>query len=41
MHATMLQLMGINPHQLIFNHHGLQESPLGVTGGRVIHEVFG
>ncbi|MDA8698079.1 DUF1501 domain-containing protein [Rhodopirellula sp.] len=40
MHATMLQLMGINPHQLIFNHHGLQESPLGVTGGRVIHEVF-
>jgi hypothetical protein len=40
LHATILHALGIDAKQLIFDHHGLQENPLGVTGGSVVSEVF-
>ena len=40
LHATILHALGINPKQLVFDHHGLKETPLGVTGGDVVHEAF-
>lgn len=40
LHATILHALGIDAKQLIFDHHGLQENPLGVSGGSVVSEVF-
>ena len=40
LHATILHALGIDAKQLIYDHHGLQENPLGVTGGSVVSEVF-
>ncbi|QDU44697.1 hypothetical protein Mal52_31830 [Symmachiella dynata] len=40
LHATILSATGLDSDRLIFDHHGLKETPLGVTGGGVVHEVF-
>ncbi|MAI35188.1 MAG: DUF1501 domain-containing protein [Rubripirellula sp.] len=40
LHATILHALGIDAKQLVFDHHGLQENPLGVSGGSVVSEVF-
>ena len=40
LHATVLHALGIDAKQLVFDHHGLQENPLGVTGGSVVAGVF-
>jgi uncharacterized protein (DUF1501 family) len=40
LHATILHALGINTKRLIYDHHGLNENPLGVTGGQVVREVF-
>lgn len=40
LHATMLCAIGLDAKQLIYNHHGLRETPFGVTDGRIVHEVF-
>ena len=41
LHATILHALGINADQLSYNHHGLLETPLGVTGGAPVLKVFG
>jgi uncharacterized protein (DUF1501 family) len=41
LHATILHAIGIDSQRLIYDHHGLQETPLGVTGGSVVQEAFG
>jgi uncharacterized protein (DUF1501 family) len=41
LHATILHALGIDSNRLVFNHHGLEETPLGVTGGSAVREVFG
>jgi hypothetical protein len=41
LHATILHALGIDSQRLTYDHHGLQETPLGVTGGSVVSEVFG
>ena len=41
LHATILHAMGINSEKLIYDHHGLKETPLGVTGGQVVTSAFG
>jgi hypothetical protein len=41
LHATILHALGINSRQLLFDHHGLQESPLGVSGGSALVDLFG
>ncbi|MGB1926023.1 MAG: DUF1501 domain-containing protein [Rubripirellula sp.] len=40
MHATMLHAIGLDAKKLIFNHHGLLETPLGVNGGRIVNRAF-
>ncbi|WP_231746577.1 DUF1501 domain-containing protein [Maioricimonas rarisocia] len=40
LHATMLHALGINSDRLVYDHHGLQETPVGVTGGRPVLEAF-
>ena len=40
LHATILHALGVNAKRLIYDHHGLKENPLGVTGGQVVREVF-
>ena len=40
LHATVLHALGIDSKRLVFNHHGLIETPLGVTGGAPVYEVF-
>ncbi len=40
LHATILHALGIDSTRLTFNHHGLQETPLGVTGGAPVVEAF-
>ena len=40
LHATILHALGIDSEQLTYNHHGLIETPLGVTGGAAVTEVF-
>lgn len=40
LHATILHSLGIDSEQLIFDHHGLQETPLGVSGGAAVRDVF-
>jgi uncharacterized protein (DUF1501 family) len=40
LHATILHALGIDSQRLIYDHHGLQETPFGVTGGSVVSEVF-
>ena len=40
LHATMLHAIGLDARKLSYNHHGLLETPLGVTGGRVVEKVF-
>ena len=41
LHATILHSLGIDSSRLVYDHHGLQETPLGVTGGDAVREVFG
>jgi hypothetical protein len=41
LHATILHALGLNSERLVFNHHGLEETPLGVNGGAPVMEVFG
>ena len=41
LHATILHSLGIDSEQLVFDHHGLQETPLGVSGGAPVRDVFG
>jgi len=41
LHATILHALGIDAEQLIFDHHGLEETPLGVDGGSALHDIFG
>lgn len=40
-HATILHAMGVDAARLEFDHHGLTETPLGVTGGSPVVEAFG
>ena len=40
LHATVLHAIGIDAQRLVFDHHGLAETPLGVTGGTHVHEAF-
>ncbi len=40
MHATMLHAIGLDATKLAYNHHGLEETPLGVTGGKILREAF-
>ena len=40
LHATILHATGIDAKQLTYDHHGLIETPVGVTGGNVIPGVF-
>ncbi|MEM7010981.1 MAG: DUF1501 domain-containing protein [Verrucomicrobiota bacterium] len=39
-HATILQALGLDSDHLVYDHHGLQETPLGVSGGASVSEVF-
>jgi hypothetical protein len=41
MHATILEATGLQSDRLIYDHHGLKETPLGVTGGAPVMDVFG
>ncbi|MAR08625.1 MAG: hypothetical protein CL681_21830 [Blastopirellula sp.] len=41
LHATILHALGMDAKRLVYDHHGLQETPLGVTGGAPVLEVFG
>lgn len=41
LHATILHALGLDSPSLVFNHHGLDETPLGVTDGAAVSEVFG
>ena len=41
LHATILHAVGIDSTRLTFEHHGLIESPVGVTRANVIPDVFG
>ena len=40
LHATILHALGLDSTRLIYNHHGLEETPLGVTGGAAVVEAF-
>lgn len=40
-HATILHAMGVDAERLEFDHHGLTETPLGVSGGSPVVEAFG
>lgn len=40
LHATILAATGLDSGKLIYDHHGLKETPLGVTGGAPVMEVF-
>ena len=39
-HATILHALGLNSDRLVFDHHGLRETPLGVVGGGPVTEAF-
>lgn len=41
LHATVLHALGVDASRLVFDHHGLRETPLGVTGGAPVLEAFG
>ena len=40
LHATVLHALGIEFKRLVYDHHGLKETPLGVTGGAAVEEAF-
>lgn len=40
LHATVLHAMGIDARKLVYDHHGLKETPLGVTKGSAVIEAF-
>ncbi|MCA8999969.1 MAG: DUF1501 domain-containing protein, partial [Planctomycetaceae bacterium] len=40
LHATILHALGIDSNELAYDHHGLRETPLGVTGGAAVTEAF-
>jgi len=40
LHATVLHALGIDSKNLVYNHHGLEETPLGVTGAAPVLDVF-
>lgn len=39
--ATILHALGIDSTRLIYDHHGKKETPLGVSDGAPVREVFG
>lgn len=41
LHATILHALGVDSERLEYDHHGLRETPLGVTGGAPVVEAFG
>lgn len=41
LHATLLHAMGIDANRLIYDHHGLMETPVGVTGGNPVLAALG
>ena len=41
LHATMLHMLGINPHQFSVRHRGLDMRLTGVEESRVIHQILG
>lgn len=40
LHSTILHTLGLNSKELTFDHHGLQENPLGVTGNGPVMEAL-
>ena len=40
LHATILHALGVDAERLVYNHHGLKETPLGVAGGAPVAEAF-
>ena len=40
LHATILHALGINSEKLTYDHHGLKETPLGVSGGAPVLDAF-
>lgn len=40
LHATVLHTLGLDSNQLAYLHHGLKETPLGVTGGAPVLSAF-
>ncbi len=40
LHATILQALGLDQHELVYEHHNRREI-VTVNGGKVVHEVFG
>jgi hypothetical protein len=40
LHATILHLLGMNHHHLVFNRNGLDERLTGVHEPRVVKELF-
>ena len=40
LHATILHALGVDAEGLVYNHHGLKETPLGVAGGAPVAEAF-
>ena len=40
LHATVLHTLGLDAKRLIYHHHGLEETPLGVTNGSAVLEVL-
>jgi hypothetical protein len=40
LHATILHALGLDQHELFYEHHNRREL-VTVNGGRVVHEVFG
>lgn len=41
LHATILHSLGLDSSRLVYDHHGLKETPLGVSQGAPVLNVFG
>ena len=39
--TLVMNALGVDSARLTFNHHGLEETPLGVTGGAPVLEALG
>lgn len=40
LHATILHSLGLDSSRLVYDHHGLRETPTGVIGGSPVLEAF-
>lgn len=40
LHTTIFHALQIDSRKLVYSHHGLEETPLGVTGGAPVMQVF-